>query len=109
RRRRARKDHAVARREQRARLPGKRDAQAPVLLGDLELGIVAGQEHAMIELGGEAAHHLLHRGEIDYEPAVFLEPALDNQAGAVIVPMKLLATVAGECDEMRRRKDEVFL
>src|SRR5439155_23162477 len=51
---------------------------------------------------------LLHRGEIHDEPAVFFEPAFDHEAGAVIVPVESLAAVAGERDEMRRRKDEVL-
>src|SRR5262245_20490949 len=54
-----RQDHTVARGKNVARLACIRDADAAVLLYDVELGIVARQQHAVVELAGERAHHLL--------------------------------------------------
>jgi len=60
----------------------------------------------VVELGGEAAHQFFHRREVDHEPAVGLETAFDDQAGSIVMPVQLLAAMAGECNEVRGREDE---
>jgi hypothetical protein len=63
----------------------------------------------VIELGGEATHDLLHRGEVDHEPALGFETAFDEQADAIVVAVEFFAAMPGERNEVGGREDQIFL
>ena len=52
---------------------------------------------------------LLQLDEVEDEPALFVERALDRHARTVVVPVQPLAAVPGEGDEVRRREDQIVL
>src|SRR2546426_5777591 len=103
-----RENHAVAGGKDIARLAVEGDPYGAVCFGDAQLGIVARQEHAVVELRRQVPHDLFDGGKVHDEPTVLFQPTFDQQAGAVIMPVEFLATMAGERDEMRGREDQIF-
>ena len=102
------KNHAITGRKDITRLALERHVHAAVFLRDRELGIVARQEHAMIELRRQRAHDLFHGGKVHDEPAVLLEAPFHEQAGPIVVPVEFFAAVSRERDEVRGREDQIF-
>src|SRR5439155_23567687 len=94
-------DHEIARWEDIARLAVECHTYAAVLLADRELAVVARQQHALIELVGQAPHQRFHGRKIEDEPAVLFEPALDDAAGPIVMAVQRLAAVTGERNEVR--------
>ena len=67
------------------------------------------QQDLVVDRVAQAAHQLLERHEVEDEPGLLVQSALNRHPGAVVVAVQPFAAMAGERDEVRRGEHEVIL
>jgi hypothetical protein len=63
----------------------------------------------VIDLVTQAAHDPLELDEVEHEPGLLVERALDRYAHTVVVAVQPFTAMPGERDEVRRGEDEIVL
>ena len=74
---------------------------------NLDLGMVGGKDHVVVERGGLLQHRVSQRDEV-HDVAVFVERSFDTRTHAVVVAVDSFTNVTGEGDEVGRGKHELF-
>ena len=67
------------------------------------------QQDLVIDLVAQLLHEALEHHEVEDEPRVLVERALERDAHAIVVAVQPFASMPGERDEVRRREDQIVL